>query len=300
MQITVIDRKTKKKEIEEIYGGKYLLFLYGDSLFNRIMGIVFSPICTFPCFSKCYGFFQKREKSKEKVKPFVEKYQVDALEFEKPLDQFTSFNDFFIRKLKKDARPIVTDPKIAIMPADGRYLVYNKIEECDYFYIKGKKFGLETFLQSKDLAKTYSGGSMVLVRLCPTDYHRFHFPFDCTPGSPSLINGPLYSVNPIALKRRLGILLENKRYITHLKNDLFGDVLFVEIGATNVGVVHQTYQAGSLYNKGDEKGFFSFGGSALAIIFKKDTIVLDQDLLEATKKGIEIKGLLGQSLGAAY
>lgn len=299
MDITVIDRLTGKKEIEEVYGGKYILLFYGKSFVSRLLTLLLSPICKFSFFSKYYGYLQKKSKSKQKIKPFVEKYRLDAREFEKSLEEFSSFNDFFIRKLKKNARPIVADSSIATMPADGRYLVFDRVKECDYFYVKGKRFALDTFLESKELAKTYEEGSMVLVRLCPTDYHRFHFPFDCKPTTPKLINGTLYSVNPIALKRRLGILTENKRYISELKTEAFGDVLFAEIGATNVGTVHQTYPYNGSCKKGEEKGYFSFGGSALALLFKKGSIVFDKDLLNATREGLEVKGLFGQSLGKA-
>jgi len=295
MGITVINRKTGKKEEEKVYGEKYLQFLYSS------YGFFLLPLfCKFSFLSQFYGWLQKKGSSKKKVKPFIDTFGVEASEFEKKTDQFSSFNDFFIRKLKPEARPIVSDSKIATMPADGRYLAFDQIESCPFFSVKGKRFCLETFLNSKELAEKYVGGSLVLVRLCPTDYHRFHFPFDCVPSAPKLINGFLYSVNPFALKKRAGILCENKRLITTLESEGFGKVLFLEIGATNVGSVIQTYTPNALWKKGEEKGYFSFGGSALAIIFEKDKIALDEDLLNATKQGIEVKGEFGQSLGSKY
>lgn len=294
MGLTIIDRKTGKIEEEKIYGEKYLHFLYG-----KYGKLLLPIICRSSLFSRFYGWLQKRSSSKKKVQPFIDTYHVNTKEFEKKPQQFCSFNDFFVRKLKEEARSIVSDQNIAVLPADGRYLTYEKIEACPFFTVKGQEFSLETFLQSEGLADQYLGGSLMLARLCPTDYHRFHFPFDCTLGETKLINGFLYSVNPLALKKRAGILLQNKRFVTPLQSKEFGKVLFVEIGATNVGSVSQTFK-GSSCKKGDEKGYFSFGGSAIAMIFQKDKIIFDEDLVSATKKGIEVKAEFGQSLGKVF
>jgi len=298
MKIEYIDRKTSEKKVEEVYGGSFILFFYPNNpVLKSINSFLFSWISKYPYLSKFYGYLQAKESSKKKVIPFIKKFSVNMDDFEKQEGDFTSFNDFFIRKLKKGARKIATSD--AVLPADARYLAYQNIKDCPYFSIKGKTFCIESFLQSNSLAKEYENGSLVLARLCPVDYHRFHFPVDCQSTKPELVNGSLYSVNPIALKRKIGILCENKRYITKLQTKEFGQVLFVEIGATNVGTVTQTHKPGTSANKGDEKGYFSFGGSALAIIFKENTIKLDQDLVDATNQGIEILGQMGTSLGQA-
>ena len=138
---------------------------------------------------------------------------------------------------------------------------------------------------------------MVIARLCPIDYHRFHFPFSCTPSKSTLLNGALFSVNPLALKKNIRIFSENKRSLTSLKTDKFGDVLFIEVGATCVGGIFQTYTPNQAVVKGQEKGYFSFGGSSLILLFEPGRIHFDADLIEASKKKIEIRGLLGQSMG---
>ena len=242
---------------------------------------------------------QKSCLSRPEVTRFIKKYGVDTEEFQDPVANFTSFNDFFIRKLKPAARPIVPGNDVAILPADARYLVYPNIAEAEGFFVKGKKFSLETLLQDSDLANTYAQGSAILARLCPTDYHRFHFPCNCLPGRPQPITGPLYSVNPIALRKRIEILSENKRMITHLHTKNFGAILFIEVGAAHVGTIHQTYVPDERYAKGDEKGYFSFGGSSLILLFEPTRLQLDQDLIDASQKGLETRGLMGQSLGRA-
>ncbi len=205
-EIVFLDRETKKVVQEKVYGEACLKALYGDSISSQLVQRLFlSLIAKYSFSSKLYGSLQKSPFSKRKIKPFIEAFDMDPSEFLDSVDSFASFNDFFIRKLKPEARTITAGRDVAILPADARYLVYPNIEKADGFLVKGKKFSLETFLQSKELADKYAQGSMLIARLCPTDYHRFHFPFNCMPSSPSLINGHLYSVNPIALKKRIEI-----------------------------------------------------------------------------------------------
>lgn len=296
--IVYIDRVTKKREVEIVYGAKALQFLYGNSLLSRFVGRpLLRLVSRAPFFSRVFGAYQKLPCTKKRIAPFIDKFNVDAGEFLEPIDSFASFNDFFIRKLKKEARPIASGDDVAIIPADARYLFFQDVSAADGFIIKGQKFSLVELLGDSELAAKYEKGAMLIARLCPTDYHRFHFPVGCVPEAAKLINGWLYSVNPIALKKNIDIFVQNKRTLTTLSTDDYGDVLFLEIGATSVGTIVQTYESGILCAKGDEKGYFSFGGSSLVILFPPDTITFDTDLTEATKEGVEIRCLLGQTLG---
>lgn len=298
--IIYINRVTGKKEIEKVYGGKALQFLYGDSFLGRLFQPVLVPLLSkFPLFSSYYGRMQKTALSKKKILPFIQKFDVDTNEFLEPVSSFQSFNDFFIRRLKNEARPIASGDDIAVIPADGRYYFFQNINNNDDFIVKGQKLNLEALLQSKELAMEYENGSLMMARLCPSDYHRFHFPCDCIPGETKFINGWLYSVNPIAIKKNIQIFSQNKRTICTLDTKAFGKVLYLEIGATNVGSIQETYTPYKPYLKGDEKGYFEFGASSLIILFPKKTIQFEDDLLRATKEGFEIRCLLGQKMGRA-
>ncbi len=299
-EIRYIDRDTKRVETEQIYGKFFIHLLYGNHFFSAILRVLIVPlIAYFSFFSRLYGKFQKSRLSKFKVVPFIEKYQIDSTEFLDPVDSFQSFNDFFIRQLKPSARPITDGNDVAILPADARYLVFPNILRSDGFVVKGQKFTLETLLQNNTHAHKYHQGSMVIARLCPLDYHRFHFPCNCVPDPAAAIPGPLFSVNPLALRKDISILSKNKRMITELDTKHFGIVLFIEVGATYVGSIHQTYQPQKHYAKGDEKGYFSFGGSCVIMLFEPFRIQLDQDLIEASSQHMEVLGKMGQSLGKA-
>lgn len=297
--ITYRDRESGKLKKEKVYGKFFLEMLYGDTLLSRLFSLLILPlIAHMPAFSFFYGKKQKAKNSKTKIIPFIRAFQVDVTEFADPVESFNSFNDFFIRKLKLKARPIIFEEKVAVFPADGRHLVFPDISEVDGFYVKGIKFDLRRLLDDEFYFDIYKRGAMVISRLCPTDYHRFHFPCACIPGKPKLINGPLFSVNPMALKKHISILSENKRVLTPLETGLFGQALYIEVGATCVGSIKQTFIPNKPYEKGDEKGFFEFGGSCTILLFQPNKIQFDQDLIDASAEHIETYAKMGTSLGS--
>ncbi|MGE5196630.1 MAG: phosphatidylserine decarboxylase, partial [Anaerolineae bacterium] len=296
--IYYIDRRTKKQEKEQVYGKVFIEILYGKNWIAHLFSFLLLPLfCKISWVSKLYGKFQRSPYSRCKIKPFIDKFRIDTSEFLDSVETFHSFNDFFIRKLKPSSRPIAIGDEVAILPADGRYLVYPIIQKADGFLIKGQKFSLGKLLLNPTLAHKYEQGAMVLARLCPIDYHRFHFPADCIAETPVAIPGDLFSVNPMALKKNIEIITQNKRAMTMLHTKRFGTILYIEVGATYVGSIHQTFTPGQRFLKGQEKGYFSFGGSCLILLFEPFRIEFDQDLLDASKHKIEIRGLLGQSLG---
>ena len=294
-EISVIDRRTGQIEKERVFGGKYLAFFYGNHWYSWILRSLASEV---PLFSKLYAFIQKRPSSAKRIAPFVEKYGVDASEFLE--HNFRSFNDFFIRRLKPECRPICSDPACAVLPADGRYLVYPDLSQCPYLVVKGKEFSLGNFIRNRALARRYADGSALIARLCPADYHRFHFPCDGVVGRAEYVEGKLHSVNPIALRRYPSIFSENRRMLSEIESEKFGTLLYVEVGATCVGSIHQTYLPGAAVRKGAEKGYFSFGGSSLVILFEKRCIRFDEDFIANSAKGVETYARMGESLGREW
>jgi phosphatidylserine decarboxylase len=241
--------------------------------------------------------------SQTKVLPFIVKYNLNVEEFAKSPFDFRTFNEFFYRTLKKSARPIAEGEDAVVFPADGRHLVFPNIDEADGFYVKGAKFSLDELLGEADLpaeqrllAREFAGGSMVISRLCPVDYHRFHFPVAGEPSEARVINGPLNSVSPVALRRRLHYLVENKRAITSLDKTVCGRVLCLEVGATNVGSIVQTYVPNRPVAKGEEKGLFKFGGSCVITLFPRGAVTFDADLVEQSRQYIETYARMGDRM----
>lgn len=295
MKIHYINRETNKTEEEKILGEVFLNWLYSNSIG---MGLV-ERFLKKKLFTTLYGQLQDIPFSKRKIANFVKEYGINMADYARPAHEYSSFNDFFARELREGARPIIQAEKRLASPADGRVLAYQNIAQDKVLQIKGSYFALKDLLGREDLAKSYDGGSYVVVRLCPTDYHRFHFPDWGTPERTSLIEGHYYSVNPIALYRKPQLYCVNKRTLTVFHSQHFDDILYIEVGASCVGSIVQTYTSGKSVFKGQEKGYFKFGGSTVILLFKPGVIQLDSDLLKNTADGLETLVKMGTGLGTA-
>ena len=246
--------------------------------------------------SSYYGRLMSSRKSCQKIARFIEDYAIDINESLKGLDEFTSFNDFFTRKLKQTARPINCSASNIVSPADGKILVYQNVNDSPYFCIKGDQYTFRSLLNDDTLAERYMNCSLAIIRLAPTDYHRFHFPLAGKVSATREVTGKYYSVSPIALRSIPSIFTLNKRTICEIMCTDTGSYLYLEIGATMVGSIVQTYTADSLINKGDEKGYFEFGGSTVIVAFPQGSVRFDSDLLENTLAGYETKVQMGERI----
>jgi phosphatidylserine decarboxylase len=293
--IRFYDRYTKTMGVERVFGERWVRFAYENPGGRMFVWLVARRAF----FSRWYGRKMNKPESSLRVLPFISKYDIDADEFAKSPFDYKTFNEFFYRALKPGARPVAPGENVAVFPADGRHLAFQDIQSAAGFYVKGAKFSFAELLGSESEAQRFAGGAMVISRLCPVDYHRFHFPVSGTPGEPRLINGWLYSVSPVALRRRLRYLIENKREVTLIETSQFGTVAMVEVGATNVGSIKQGFVPGRPVQKGDEKGLFAFGGSCVITIFQKGKIRFDADVREQTAAHVETYARMGDRLGEA-
>lgn len=291
--IKVYNRASKRYEQEKVVGGKALDLLYGTSLGRTLL----VPLVKRRFVSAFYGFLMDRSLSRRLIPTFIRNNHIDMTESGLPLPSFRTFNEFFHRPLKPEARPSSKDPRHLISPADARLLVETDISKDAVLQVKGLTYSLEELLQDGSLAKEFQGGTSMAFRLCPLDYHRFHFFDHCTAHVPKAMKGAYYSVNPIALATIPRLYLENKRCLTVLETDHFGKVLYLEVGATNVGSIIQSFDPGKPQPRGGEKGYFKFGGSTVLLFFKKDALVLDPDIVEHSRSGVESRVLFGETLG---
>ncbi len=294
-EIVYYDRYRGETCVEKVYGDKALRWTYG-TLGGRIS---LNVLVKRALFSRWYGWKMDRPGTRKKIAPFIENYDLDATEFLRDVDDFANFNEFFFRELKPLARPIDSDASSVVFPADGRHLCVPDLSRSDGLFVKGEMLDLATLLGNNDLADRYAHGSLLLSRLCPIDYHRFHFPVAGVPSETRLIDGPLYSVNPIALRQNIQILATNKRTLTELKTESLGTVLLMEIGATCVGSICQTFREGAWVEKGSEKGYFRFGGSSTITIFEPGRIRFDQDLIENSQQNRELYARIGDHMGSS-
>ena len=291
--IRYFDRYDRTTKTEKVFGERWLRFAY-DNPVGRFAVWLFAKR---RLFSWYYGRQMNREGSDIHIFKFIADYNVDVSEFAKSPFEFNTFNQFFHRALKPEARPIAQGAGVAVLPADGRHLAFPDVDKAAGFYVKGSKFTLEELLGDKDLAARFAGGSLLISRLCPSDYHRFHFPVSGIPSEAKLVKGSLYSVSPIALRRNILYLVQNKRFITLIEAPDFGTVAMIEVGATNVGSIVESFVAGRAAVKGEEKGMFAFWGSCVITLFKPGRIIFDADLVEQSAHCTETYARMGDRLG---
>lgn len=290
-KVEFIDRQSGEKVVEQVPGGGMMRFLYGQNIIGRFL---LWAIIKRRILSVVVGWYMVSALSGKSVAGFVKKHGIDLSDYKVPEKGFKHFNRFFYRELKDGARPIGTG---IVSPADGKAVVFEDIDATQAFYIKGEKFNLEEFLQDKELANNYNEGAMVVVRLAPTDYHRFHFPITGYVGENRNIGGSYYSVSPLALKKNLQIFCQNKRDYTTIDSDELDQIIVSEVGATLTGSIVQSHWPNIDVKKGESKGFFAFGGSTVIVLFKKDKIAFSEDLLKNTKNGFETTVKMGESIG---
>lgn len=285
------DRESGEMLVEKVPAEKGLVWLYN----NPVGEITLWALMKRKLVSTKYGKRMDKPASADAIEPFIKAYNIDMNLFEET--EFNTFNEFFYRKLKDGVRKIDTLSNSIVSPADGKLLAFQDLNTND-FIVKGYRFDISSFLNDNELAKKYLNGALVIVRLAPADYHRYHFPIGGEVSENYKIDGDLYSVNPLALRKRMEIFCLNKREYTIVSNPLFGDVIMAEVGATMVGSMVQTY-AGNKVEKGQEKGYFKFGGSTVVLLFEKSKIKMDEDLLKNSLKGSETEVKQGEKIGMA-
>jgi len=238
-------------------------------------------------------------RSKKEIPHFIEFHGLNTDEILDHLDSFANFNEFFFRKLKSTSRKIADpgNPKLAVSPADCRLNVFPTIDQATKIWIKGHNFNLKNLLRDDQMAAKFNGGSLVIARLAPQDYHRFHLPVDCKIGATKPFDGALYTVNPIAIREDIDVYTENKRMFTLLDSPEFGTVGYISVGATMVGSIRLTSKEGQSAKKGDEHGYFAFGGSTILVLFEPNRITFDKDLVVNSGKPIETLVKMGEGIG---
>lgn len=293
--IQFFNRSKGTVETERVYGENWLKLIY-DNPFGKLL--LWAAVKK-SWFSRWYGWRMSQPASKARIRPFIRKYKLDEEEFDSDPEGFRSFNEFFSRKLKPDARPIEQENAVAVFPADGRHLGVQDLSANLGFYVKGQQFDLPKLFQSDELAGRFRKGSLIISRLCPVDYHRFHAPVSGKISEARLINGSLFSVNPIALRKRLSVFWENKRYLCMIDSDYHGKIAQFIVGATCVGSATFTFSQNQRVKKGEELGYFSFGGSSVLTLFEKDRLRISEDVQQHSQANIETYAKMGEEMGRA-
>ena len=294
MPVKIYNSLAGKIEEQAVCAEGLMKFLYGS---NPAGSLALWALFRRAFFSKICGVWAKSKTSKKYALKFIEKNNIDVSEMFKKPEEFSCFNDFFTRELKFGARPVSQDPLDISFPADGRHLAFENLSAKNSFYIKNREFKLAEFLGSESLAKRFEQGAMMISRLSPADYHRFHWGVSGIVAARKKIGGSLYSVSPIALRKNLDYLLQNKRVLTLVELGGGAMCATVEIGATNVGSIVELDNLGDAVSRGECRGYFNFGGSCIVTIFEKGSVKFNADILKYSAEPVEYYALANQTCG---
>lgn len=280
----------RERQRIDIAGSKALKLMYRGKL-----GRLFLFLFTSRFMTKLSGFYANSAFSKRKIASFINNNDIDMDDYKKAAASgFSSFNDFFTRKVDEGKRPLDADRDALISPADSRLSIY-KIDETLRFTIKGDDFSFKDFLAGDEIAEAFTDGFLFIFRLCVDDYHRYIFIDDGRRRYSRHIRGRFHTVRHIALKD--DYFKENEREYSVLATDRFKEMIQAEIGAMMVGKIinHEV----TSFKRGDEKGMFMFGASTVVLAFKKDTVKPDDEILKNTNEGYETRVRLGEKVGVA-
>ncbi|GAA6031691.1 hypothetical protein JCM8097_001936 [Rhodosporidiobolus ruineniae] len=308
-----LDRKSGKYMREQLPLWKKLKLL-----------LLFNPLTEWIDFTHAFRYWlhertieaknkEETPKSKAQIQSFIDFYGIKMKDFEPAdIDAYETFQDFFIRRHTAASRPLFapSDPTRAVNVADARVIVFPTVTLTKTLWIKGYNFSLLTcrtgaFLPPLDdapKAEVWADGAIASYRLSPQDYHRYHSPVSGTVRWWKELDGDYYGVDPLAVRSRVPILNANARSAICIDSPEFGQVLFVAIGATDVGTVKLSEKAlteGARIEKGEEVGLFEFGGSSIIVAFEKGRIEFDDDLQTESYREVMVDVEVKTSLGRA-
>ncbi len=265
-----------------------------EKLYGTVSGRIVLKALTAPFVSKTAGKYMDSPLSKPLIKSFIRNNNIDTSQY--IMKNFSSYNEFFTRKIKPEKRPVDYNRKHLISPCDSKMTAY-KIKRNSIFRIKNSLYRISDILKNEFLARRYDGGYCLIYRLEVDDYHRYCYIDDGMKTDNVFISGELHTVNPVALKK-YNIYKRNCREYTVMHTDNFGDVVQIEVGAMMVGKIcnhHGEYN----FIKGEEKGMFKFGGSTIVQLFEKGRIRPDSDILRNTRDGFETVVRYGEKIGVS-
>jgi phosphatidylserine decarboxylase len=285
----VWNRRKGRLETEKVYGDFAVRALYGNSLGYALSDHILSR----KFISKAYGLLQSSSLSAAKVNPFIENFSIPMEDYEP--GPFASFNDFFIRRFKDGKRSFPSSKTEMGAPAEARYLAFR---EASTLPVKGIQLDPMVLLGDTPEKERFRGPCL-LARLCPVDYHRFHFPDEGKTIHHHEERGKLHSVNPLALKRDPKLFLHNERHISVLDTKNFGRLAYVEVGALCVGKIVQSHPLEKSFERGTEKGYFLFGASTVVLYGEPGAWEPAQDIVQRTESGLESLVQLGEPIAKA-
>lgn len=287
------NRHLQQIVIDDVYAENFILWAYQTWSGKLLTELLWSRRVP----NKLYGWYKRSKLSLKQVEQDLNKYNINLDQFES--HEFRNYTDFFLRKFKPGVRSFDQNPNSVGSFCEGRYLGHSQTDENTKYPVKGQ------FLSSRDLLaghksyKQFEGGPILICRLCPIDYHHFHFPVSGAITKRFRIQGSLYSVNVHALANKPDIFLKNEREVTLIQSKSMGKLAMIEVGAMCVGKIIQADPSIRDCVKGQYKGHFDFGASTVILLGEPGAWSPSPDILKHTESNRESLIRLGETVGTS-
>ena len=266
---------------------RFLRFLYTNRMGKHLLKFMISDKLT-----RLIELYMNTRISTLKIDPFIKENNINISDYEKKF--YSSYNDFFTRKIKKSRRPVNMEPDVLISPSDGKVTVY-PISDKLVVNIKNIDYSIKSLLLDRELAEELEGGWLYVIRLTVDNYHRYCYPDSGYQHENYYIPGFFHTVNPVALENT-SVFAQNCRAYTIIDSDHFGRIIQMEVGAMGVGRI-VNYKESEFVERGEEKGYFEFGGSTVCLFVPKGSAVPDADMIKNIAEGYETLVKMGEQIG---
>ena len=266
---------------------RFLRFLYTNRLGRSLLKIMISEKVT-----NLIEWYMNTRISTLKIDGFIKENHIRISDYEKKF--YKNYNEFFTRKIKKNKRPVDMRENVLVSPSDGKVTVY-PISDRLIVNIKNIDYSVKSLLLDRELSEEMEGGWLYVIRLTVDNYHRYSYPDSGYQYENYYIPGVFHTVNPVALENT-SVFAQNCRAYTIIDSDHFGRLIQMEVGAMGVGRI-VNHKESDFVNKGEEKGYFEFGGSTICLFVTKDGARPDEDIIKNTEEGCETLVKLGEHIG---
>jgi phosphatidylserine decarboxylase len=290
-EISYWHRDESKIKSDNIYADWFVRWCYENRFGKIFLNYFFSK----KNFNILYGLYKSSTFSAKQINKDITDFSVQMDLYEN--GPFRTYSDFFLRKFKPGVRQFPTDNKIMGAFAEGRVLGYKEVSADQKYPVKGTYLDSNKLLGNPKISQDFVGGPIIIIRLCPIDYHHFHFPDTGTITKSYTIGGDYHSVNILALKNKGDIFINNERRITILETENFGKLAYIEVGAMCVGKIIQEDPECINFKKGQLKGHFGFGASTVIVLGEPGKWIPSADILEYSAQNIESYIRLGDQVG---
>jgi phosphatidylserine decarboxylase len=256
---------------------------------NRPLLRMMTELSSRKFISRMMGRFAKSSWSRRWITRFAATYKIPVEEAEKRLEEYSSLNDFFTRRLKPGIRPIDRSESALVSPVDAKITACGVIEDGMLLQVKGQDYTLDELLNGSPRLSQYRHGYFWVLYLSPTDYHRIHSPCEGEIVESEPIPGRVYPVNEFGLTSMRRVLSRNERLVTYIRHDI-GEVAVVKVGALNVSSIKYVDPELKALERGQELAYFEFG-STIVLLTEDGTLLPRTDL----KTGDKVR--MGEKLG---